>query len=1055
MTNRQSSKTENILSINNIQRNKQGTTEDLVSTDTAIITTSGTISIGNNPPTSYGDNPGIYIGNEPVPVVSFYSDENNYLKWDGTKLLISSENFSLNSLGTIRAVNGEFTGIISASEGGNIAGWIIQNNLLYSGSGSTTVILDSSGSNPAFSAGSSVSSTAPLRIYGDGTLVATSACITGSMSANTGDIGGWLIGASSIYSDNGDSALNSGITTGSPSIMLGATGYKTGSGVWFGKDTDGIYKFFAGNVSTGSYLSFNGSSLDVKGITAEIATITTLVTVGSGSPYIYIDGINKSIETSNFVADSAGWQITSGGLAEFNNIKARGSIQTAVFIKNLISATAGTLGVFKSAGKLLNDLSTSGSAISIDIEGTDSLFEVNDIVRIKEISVDNWLKITAVNDMITYYNYDCSLQSGTSGSFTAGATVVDYGQNGDGFLVMTADNINSPYYSVNIHDGKPWNGTTEISRFGNLKDFLDVTKLEYGFGVGSGSTYLRYTTGNGLMMKFANGAATITDDGFTMTGLNYAVKQYANNISGSNLRYGWLEMFQPAGGNIPAWGMTYSNTDTALVTNGDAETGNLTGWTDSGSCFSVTTSAAHYGSYGFKCKNLTSGSQTLTSDRFAVTEGLPYRFNLITNEYQYASGSTSLVASKDTYLDSCSPSTSHGYESAFASGGLATCAFRSLIGFNLLPYTITSASLSLYLDMEQSDYSRTISAYRVLRNWTEGSATWDKCDGTNSWGTAGCSNTTSDRESASTGSRNFSSTESTGWKNFPLATSYVDEMAKNQSTYFGFLLQSNNESTTPSLYWFDSKGSSNKPLLNFSYSKSSNYSVAVNFYDASSGGTLKGTVTIASESNIAGWKSRSAQFIPPAGSTYAEVVFTVLPGFGFYFDDIEVLFARSLYFTDDGLDSTQGLWSQSWSGLFGEFQFYTAAGARKTPTYNSLIASSPYNGHNAGTDAGNSADGDYAIGYIPLKSGTYSWKASYAKYKTMGKFDLYVDGIKVTTTPFDMYASTSSYNNEWIQDGITVAYNGVHEFKIVANGKNASSSDYTIQMSAVLVYRTA
>jgi hypothetical protein len=79
----------------------------------------------------------------------------------------------------------------------------------------------------------------------------------GAMTATSGDIGGWAIGATELSADSGDAFIDSSI----PAIGLGATGYLTGVGFWVGYDTD-AYKFFIGDPD-GAYLSWDGDSLNM------------------------------------------------------------------------------------------------------------------------------------------------------------------------------------------------------------------------------------------------------------------------------------------------------------------------------------------------------------------------------------------------------------------------------------------------------------------------------------------------------------------------------------------------------------------------------------------------------------------------------------------------------------------------------------------------------------------------------------------------------------------------------------------------------------------------
>ena len=93
--------------------------------------------------------------------------------------------------------NASFTGSITAASG-TIGGFAIGATALTAGSGATSVGLDSGGTNPALYAGSATPGSAPFRVTNAGTLTASDASITGSITASSGSIGGWSIGSSTL-----------------------------------------------------------------------------------------------------------------------------------------------------------------------------------------------------------------------------------------------------------------------------------------------------------------------------------------------------------------------------------------------------------------------------------------------------------------------------------------------------------------------------------------------------------------------------------------------------------------------------------------------------------------------------------------------------------------------------------------------------------------------------------------------------------------------------------------------------------------------------------------
>jgi len=93
-----------------------------------------------------------------------------------------------------------------------------------------------------------------------GNITATSASLSGKISAGEGDIAGWTINTSSLNS--GSIIFNSA----SPAILMGkTTSYLIGDGIFLGKDSDDdLYKMRIGNPS-GENLSWNGEKLNVEG----------------------------------------------------------------------------------------------------------------------------------------------------------------------------------------------------------------------------------------------------------------------------------------------------------------------------------------------------------------------------------------------------------------------------------------------------------------------------------------------------------------------------------------------------------------------------------------------------------------------------------------------------------------------------------------------------------------------------------------------------------------------------------------------------------------------
>lgn len=124
--------------------------------------------------------------------------------------------FGVTTDGKLYAKDANIQGHIEAYDG-KIGQFTLTQTKLYSGSGSTQAGLGVYGSEYAFWAGSETSSAAPFRVGHDGSLVATNANISGTVTATSGTIGGCTIsnGTLQVKNANIDTLQISKITGGS------------------------------------------------------------------------------------------------------------------------------------------------------------------------------------------------------------------------------------------------------------------------------------------------------------------------------------------------------------------------------------------------------------------------------------------------------------------------------------------------------------------------------------------------------------------------------------------------------------------------------------------------------------------------------------------------------------------------------------------------------------------------------------------------------------------------------------------------------------------------
>lgn len=148
--------------------------------------------------------------------------------------------------------------------------------------------------------------------------------------------------------------------------------------------------------------------------------------------------------------------------------------------------------------------------------------------------------------------------------------------------------------------------------FGDILIKVGIVKngeLQFGFGPEAG--------------VFSGGKGIINSLGILMDGLNFLLRQTATNEGIS--RIGKLSMLLPDGEKTPAYALEYSTpAGTELLTNGGAETGDFTGWTDFAhvnGIWQVIGSGVYEGSYCFAFVPTGSNSNGwLISEPSTVTE---------------------------------------------------------------------------------------------------------------------------------------------------------------------------------------------------------------------------------------------------------------------------------------------------------------------------------------------------------------------------------------------------------------------------------------------------
>jgi len=344
-----------------------------VSASSALF--SGSVSITGNVNARTGNIGGFNITTDAITGSGFYLSGSA----TGDNFFISSSAFNVKA-------NGNITGSSVLFTGGKIGSFTLTNDAFTAGS---TFFISSSVSGTPGTA--FFISSSKFNVKQDGTITGSSALFSGSVSvvgtvnALAGNIGGFAITSDAITGSGfylSGSATATGFFISSSKFNIKGNGDVTGSNVLFTGGKIGSFVLSTNalsgiNSSTGATTFFISSSVDTTspdGVAFFMSSSKFNVRQDgtiSGSQVLFdggkvggfaidsskITGTNiiidssGSIQTADYASDLKGWKISAvdNGFAEFENVRVRGTLKTAVFEKETVNAVGGQLYVANSS----------------------------------------------------------------------------------------------------------------------------------------------------------------------------------------------------------------------------------------------------------------------------------------------------------------------------------------------------------------------------------------------------------------------------------------------------------------------------------------------------------------------------------------------------------------------------------------------------------------------------------------------------------------------------------------------------------------------------------
>jgi len=266
----------------------------------------------------------------------------------------STAPFSVTSAGVLTATSASITGSVTANSG-TVGGWTLSSTSLTAGSGESAVGIATSGGY-AFYAGDTTASSAEFRVTPEGLLTATSASITGSVTANSGAIGGWSLTSTSLSGGNTTISSTGDITVGSGESVARLSSSDAAYRLWLGGSAASTAPFRVN--STGAVTATDANiSGTISASAGQIGGFTigaTSLTAGSGATAVGISPASYPFFAGSSTASTAPFSVTSAGVLT----------ATSASITGAVTATSGSIG-----GWILSSTSLTGGDTTISSAG--------------------------------------------------------------------------------------------------------------------------------------------------------------------------------------------------------------------------------------------------------------------------------------------------------------------------------------------------------------------------------------------------------------------------------------------------------------------------------------------------------------------------------------------------------------------------------------------------------------------------------------------------------------------------------------------------------------
>ena len=457
-----------------------------------------------------------YVGS---PSTQFISGSDGNIEISSSNFHLSGDSLIIGSNTVINAnisVNSLF--VPAGKTASNAKAYIDQSgDAKFVGDGSGNYVVDfSTGS--AKIAGFDITSTA---ISASGLHLSSSGEITGSNVKFTGGkIGDWHISGSALK------ASSNGEVDGTTRIEL--LGKTTPEINIYGPSSPGeneisIFSHASnwginGKVGNNSIFRL-GSTNEIAGWTfdSEKLTADNIILSSSGT-------IQTTDFQSSLFGTGHGWKIGSDGIAEFEEARIRGTLSTAVFEKETISAVGGAVIIANATTISGSDILSGATTFSV---ASSAGFVAGEYLVAKATSSTGFTEETFKVESVAAGQLMVS-RSGAIPTMSSGQVIVSKGASGSGFIMLNGSlGANTPYMEMALRTGSGIDDLETKVMLGNLGSLASSTT----FGDLSGQTGL-YT--DNVYLKGAISASAGEIGGWSIGATKLSTGGFEIATSGSN-----------------------------------------------------------------------------------------------------------------------------------------------------------------------------------------------------------------------------------------------------------------------------------------------------------------------------------------------------------------------------------------------------------------------------------------------------------------------------------------------------------------------------------------